>query len=44
MIVSIDECSSDPLYKQIHDQIIAGIATGELEPGMVASFGAFACK
>lgn len=34
MIVSIDECSSDPLYKQIHDQIIAGIATGELEPGM----------
>lgn len=34
MIVSIDECSSEPLYKQIHDQIIAGIATGELEPGM----------
>lgn len=34
MIVSIDECLSDPLYKQIHDQIIAGIATGELEPGM----------
>lgn len=34
MIVSIDECSSDPLYKQIHDQVIAGIATGELEPGM----------
>ena len=30
MIVSIDECSSDPLYKQIHDQIIAGIATGDL--------------
>lgn len=34
MIVSIDECSSEPLYKQIHDQIVAGIATGELEPGM----------
>lgn len=33
MIVSIDECLSEPLYKQIHDQIIAGIATGELEPG-----------
>lgn len=33
MIVSIDECSTEPLYKQIHDQIIAGIATGELEPG-----------
>lgn len=34
MIVSVDECSSEPLYKQIHDQIIAGIAIGELEPGM----------
>lgn len=34
MIVSIDGYSSDPLYKQIHDQIVAGIATGELEPGM----------
>lgn len=34
MLVSIDECSSEPLYKQIHDQVIAGIATGELEPGM----------
>lgn len=33
MIVSIDECSTEPLYKQIHDHIIAGIATGELEPG-----------
>ncbi len=33
MIISIDECSPEPLYKQIHDQIIAGIATGELEPG-----------
>lgn len=33
MIVFIDECSTEPLYKQIHDQIIAGIATGELEPG-----------
>lgn len=34
MLVSIDECSSEPLYKQIHDQVIAGIATGGLEPGM----------
>lgn len=33
MIISIDECSIEPLYKQIHDQIIVGIATGELEPG-----------
>ncbi len=34
MVITIDERSSEPLYKQIHDQIIAGIATGELEPGM----------
>lgn len=34
MIISIDESTSESLYKQIHDQIIAGIATGELEPGM----------
>lgn len=34
MIISIDGCSTEPLYKQIHDQVIAGIATGELEPGM----------
>lgn len=34
MIVTIDENSSEPLYKQIHDQVIAGIATGELEPGV----------
>lgn len=34
MIISIDDCSSEPLYKQIYDQVIAGIATGELEPGM----------
>lgn len=34
MIIAIDEAASEPLYKQIHDQIIAGIATGELEPGM----------
>lgn len=34
MIIEIDETASDPLYKQIHDQVVAGIATGELEPGM----------
>ena len=33
MIIAIDEALSNPLYKQIHDQIIGGIATGELEPG-----------
>ena len=34
MIIAIDETASEPLYKQIHDQVIAGIATGQLEPGM----------
>lgn len=34
MIITIDETASEPLYKQIHDQVIAGIATGQLEPGM----------
>lgn len=33
MLMSIDPGSPAPLYKQIHDQIVAGIATGELEPG-----------
>lgn len=33
MLISIDPGSPTPLYKQIHDQIVAGIATGELEPG-----------
>ena len=34
MIITIDETASEPLYKQIYDQVIAGIATGQLEPGM----------
>lgn len=33
MLISIDPGSPAPLYKQIHDQVVAGIATGELEPG-----------
>lgn len=33
MIITIDHTSTDPLYQQIYNQIIAGIATGELEPG-----------
>lgn len=33
MIIAIDDTLSEPLYKQIHDQIIGGIAMGELEPG-----------
>lgn len=33
MLLQIDSRSVDPLYLQIHDQIVAGIATGELTPG-----------
>lgn len=33
MLLTIDSHASLPLYRQIHDQIVAGIATGELEPG-----------
>lgn len=33
MLLTIDPHASLPLYKQIHDQIIAGIAMGQLEPG-----------
>lgn len=34
MLIVVDASSSEPLYRQIHDQVVAGIATGELEPGM----------
>lgn len=34
MIITVDASSAIPLYQQIRDQIVAGIATGELEPGM----------
>lgn len=33
MLIVVDAHSSEPLYRQIHDQVVAGIATGELEPG-----------
>lgn len=33
MLITIDTASAEPLYQQIRNQIIAGIATGELEPG-----------
>ncbi len=33
MLIRIDANGSQPLYQQIRDQIVAGIATGELEPG-----------
>ena len=33
MLLTIDPHASLPLYRQIHDQVVAGIATGQLEPG-----------
>lgn len=33
MIIRIDQKSEEPLYLQLRGQIIAAIATGELEPG-----------
>ena len=33
MILHIDQKSDEPLYLQIHNQIIAAIARGELQPG-----------
>ena len=33
MIIRIDQSDEDPIYLQIRDQIIEGIARGELSPG-----------
>ena len=33
MFIAIDTAAKEPIYQQIHDQIVAGIALGELEPG-----------
>ena len=33
MILSIDQLSSDPIYQQIHDQVVAAVAKGELSVG-----------
>lgn len=33
MLIRIDARAPEPLYQQVRDQIVAGIATGELEPG-----------
>ncbi len=32
-MLAVDEALEEPLYLQIRNQIVAGIATGELEPG-----------
>ena len=33
MLIRIDKTSAEPLYLQIHSEIISGIARGELQPG-----------
>lgn len=33
MLIRIDARAPEPLYQQVRDQIVAGIATGELEAG-----------
>ena len=32
-MLAVDGALEEPLYLQIRNQIVAGIATGELEPG-----------
>ena len=33
MFIRIDQALPDPLYRQIRDEIVRGIAQGELAPG-----------
>lgn len=33
MLLKLDFSNSVPIYQQIRDQIVQGIASGELEPG-----------
>lgn len=33
MLIAVDAAAAEPLYLQIRNQIVAGIATGQLEPG-----------
>ena len=33
MIIEINTQSQQPIYEQLRDQLVMGIATGELEPG-----------
>ena len=33
MLITVDAAAAEPLYLQIRNQIVAGIATGQLEPG-----------
>lgn len=34
MILTLDVCGSTPLYQQLRDQIVTGIARGDLRPGV----------
>ena len=33
MVISVDKLSDTPLYLQLRDSVITGIAAGELRPG-----------
>ena len=33
MLIAVDAAAAEPLYLQIRNQIVAGIATGQLESG-----------
>ena len=33
MVITVDKLSDAPLYLQLRDAVIAGIASGELRPG-----------
>ena len=33
MILHLDFSAEDPIYRQIRDQVVAGIASGQLRPG-----------
>lgn len=33
MLIAVDAAAAEPLYLQIRNQIVAGIATGQMEPG-----------
>lgn len=35
MIIQIDPASTTPIYEQLYNQIVLGIASGKLEPGEV---------
>lgn len=34
MFITVDAAAKEPLYQQVRNQVVAGIATGQLTPGM----------